>query len=99
MDIIDNQLLVEHMYVVLVGCAAVYTFAFSMGKMVYTICRGKTPMKKNKPTMPYMQLFKLHLICVFLRIYLANVKNWPKNGYFRAKNHVLRNFRKNTSQK
>jgi len=72
---------------------------FLWEKMVYIICGGKTPMKKNKPTMPYMQLFKLHLIRVFSRIYLANVKNWPKNGHFHAKNHVLQNFCKNTLQK
>ena len=69
---------------------------FLWEKMVYTICGGKTPMKKNKPTMPYMQ----HIFTVQLfNIYLANVKNWPKNGYFRAKNHILRNFRKNTLRK
>ena len=62
---------------------------FLWEKMVYTICGGETPMKKNKTTMPYMQLFKLHLIRVFSQKNLANVKKWPKNSHFRAKNHVL----------
>ena len=67
--------------------------------MVYTICGGETPMKKNKTTMSYMQLFKLHLIRVFLQKNLADVKKWPKNGHFHAKNHVLRNSRENTLRK
>ena len=67
----------------------VYTFAFSMGKNGVYYLRGETPMKKNKTTMPYMQLFKLHLIQVFSQKNLANVKKWPKNSHFRAKNHVL----------
>jgi len=58
---------------------------FLWEKMMYTICGGKTPIKKNKPTMPYMQLFKLHLICIFSWIYLANVKNWPKTVIFTQK--------------
>ena len=49
--------------------------------------------------MPYMQLFKLHLIHVFLQKNLANVKKWPKNGHFHAKNHVLQNSCENTSRK
>ena len=67
--------------------------------MVYTICRGETPMKKYKTTMLYMQLFMLHLIRVFLQKNLANVKKWPKNSHFCAKNHVLRNSCENTLQK
>ena len=72
---------------------------FLWEKMVYTICGGETPMKKNKTTLPYMQLFKLHLIHIFLQKNLANVKKWTKNSHFRAKNHVLRNSCENTLQK
>ena len=72
---------------------------FLWEKMVYTICGGETPMKKNKSTMSYMQLSSCIWFAYFHKKNLANVKNWPKNSHFCAKNHVLWNSRENTLQK